>query len=367
MAHRTPLALGAVALLALTVVAHGQTAERPRTRPSMPTAPAATQPATTEPAAISDADRKRAIEVVHRAVKAMGGKDALAKIKSSHMQAEVTVPMAQGPMTFDTFWARPNKAIVRQSVDTPMGNVRIEQGTDGTIGWSHNSMEGVYRLLSDAETKQLQRDANRQLTLGEMAEEAKNVASIEAAEFDGMPCQKLRFHDEEKIAAYFNDETGLFAGMSMVEKNPMGGEMEQRMMFRDWRKVGNIKLAHLIVMSMPGMEASMKFTKVDLNKVDPAVFTPPDQVKEMIAQRKPTTRPSMVPGTQPAKPARKLNPAMDQIARRIDQMQNVADLVAMRTQLDGMRGLITEEKDLADLEIVLQKIDARIAELEGGG
>ncbi|MHC5113458.1 MAG: hypothetical protein ACYTGP_03400 [Planctomycetota bacterium] len=366
MAHRTPLTLGAVALIGLAAVAHGQ-----ETKPAAPTKePAATQPATTKPA-ITDAERQRAIAVINRAVKAMGGKPAIKKIESSHMQAQVSVPISPEPMIFDTYWHRTGKALVRQNVKTPMGEVLVEQGTDGKVGWSHNSMEGMYRLLSEKEMKQLQRDANRQLTLSEMSEEAGNVASIEAAEFDGMQCQKLRFLDEEAIAAYFSDETGLFAGMSLMEKNPMGAEIEQKMMFRDWKKVGDIRLAHHVVMTMPGMQADMKFTKVEFNKVDPTVFAVPEGVKAQLAGKDtPTTRPAGPATTAPDlgddDKAPKLSAQMQAVVDRIAKIDDAGQLQMMAGFLEAQRASLSPEEQ-KELDFVLEKINARVAELEGDG
>src|SRR5690349_17398005 len=68
--------------------------------------------------------------------KAIGGRDAVAKLQSIHMVGAMA--MAGQTADFESFTARPNKSFTKVSIQ----GMDIMQGFDGEVGWSMNPMQG---------------------------------------------------------------------------------------------------------------------------------------------------------------------------------------------------------------------------------
>ena len=87
----------------------------------------------------------------------------------------------------ELFAAKPNKSLLRISL---AGIGDIEEGFDGTIGWSLSPMTGP-ALAQGTELEQKRFDAD---FYSELHDDARyeSMTTVEKTDFDGRPCYKVR-------------------------------------------------------------------------------------------------------------------------------------------------------------------------------
>ena len=94
-----------------------------------PVAPKADTPAATTPAK----NLPKAIDIVHAAQDAMGGKKKFEAIESTAIRGQMDSPM--GPITMDLKSAKPNRFLMKQGI---AGMGENTMGSDGTTAWVNN-------------------------------------------------------------------------------------------------------------------------------------------------------------------------------------------------------------------------------------
>src|SRR5574339_831898 len=92
----------------------------------------------TRPPAVQEA-LPSARQIVDRHVAAIGGRAAIMAHTSSHATGTISIPSAglSGPL--EVFAARPDKSLLKMSLG---GLGDLQEGFDGTIGWSISAMTG---------------------------------------------------------------------------------------------------------------------------------------------------------------------------------------------------------------------------------
>src|SRR5262249_16636549 len=93
-------------------------------------------------------------QVLERYIRALGGEQALSKVKTRKRSGEVQVAGLRG--TFEIYEAAPNKQLLAGSLPPPAGSVT--QAFDGSIGWVKNQ-NGVFEM-SGAGLAQTKQEAN---------------------------------------------------------------------------------------------------------------------------------------------------------------------------------------------------------------
>ena len=215
-------------------------------------------------------------------LEAMGGKDAFDKIKSTHVKSKVETQM--GNVEMESRFMPPDRFLMEQSVP---GMGRIRMGSDGEVGWMHNPMMG-YDLIPKEQLEGMGRQANMHMMLLQMDDEYEKMETVGTADFQGNACYKVKLAAEENDGqqhVFINRETKLAEGME-IEQRQMGRAMTVRMIFDDWKDVGDVKLFHKLHIEQQGQRQTMEFTSIELNSVDEAVFELPEQVRELVRQNR---------------------------------------------------------------------------------
>jgi len=222
--------------------------------------------------------------IVAKSIDAMGGKKALEAIKSMTMNASIASPMGEIPMQL--FWARPNRVLVKQTIPN---YGELVEAFDGQVGWRSVLMTEGYQLLDELECEQLKNQANTHLTLLEIERECETIETVGDVQFDGRACRKVRFEDRDEpkapeVFGLFDAETHLMIGMEMVERTP-GIPLTVTFRFKDWKKTDAVTFFREMHMSQRGVQATMKYTDIGLNNVDPNTFRMPEAVKKLVEEK----------------------------------------------------------------------------------
>ncbi len=218
------------------------------------------------------------------AVKSIGGREALDKVKTLHTIMTMTV--MGSTITMDAKWARDGGRLT--STKSPFGD--SEMGTDGETAWM--MMPGDrYIIIDDAQAEQLDGQASMHMNMLDPKEIGKNMDTMEVVgreEFKGRMCYKLRFEPKETEGhgfMFFDASDGRPIGMRQTEQSPMG-EQTTTITLSDWKPVEGVEFFHTMKIespAMPGGSVDMIVTTLVVNKVDADAFALPEQVKELAA------------------------------------------------------------------------------------
>ena len=269
---RRGLALPVVALLAaLTPVpARAQGAEAPA-RPAAPRPPASQ-------AARADVALPTARAIIDRHIAAIGGRAAVVARTSVHMSGTVSLPSAGMTGSVDVFTAKPDKMLLRITLG---GIGSIEEGFDGTVGWSLSPMTGP-TLVQGKELDEKRFDSD---FLADLHADARyeSMTTVEKTDFEGRPCYKVRLvrHGGGEDFEFYEVASGLKAGGVATRESPMG-PIEAKTIETDYRRFGPLLQATTLKSTTIGIEQVFTLTAIEYDKVDPATFATPAAIKALL-------------------------------------------------------------------------------------
>jgi hypothetical protein len=235
-------------------------------------------PAPSRPAA-SPAAKKLppARQVLDRHLAAIGGRAAV--LSHSSMRAAGSVQVASAGLTGDLemFAAKPNKRVLKFVLP---GIGEIQEGFDGTIGWSISALTGP----SLTQGKALEERRHDSDFYGELRPDDRyqSLTTVELTTFDGRPCYKVSLVRKGggEDFEFYDVATGLRAGQSASRETPMG-TVPVTNVESDYRKFGNLLLATTIKQTAMGVETVMTVTSVEFDKVPESAFEPPAAIKAL--------------------------------------------------------------------------------------
>ena len=243
-----------------------QPAPRPR-----PATPPAAKPAA--PAALPAART-----IIDRHITAVGGRKAIMARNSMH--ATGTVSIASQGMTgpVEVFAAKPNKMLQRLTI-TGIG--QIEEGFDGTVGWSMSPLTGP-SLAQGAELEQKRFDADFYSELHEPTR-YESMSTVEKTTFEGRPCYKVRLvrRGGGEEFEFYDVETGLKAGGITTRESPMG-PITATTVEGGYKRFGALLQATTLTSTAMGLQQSVTLTTVEFDTVKPSVFDAPAAIKALV-------------------------------------------------------------------------------------
>jgi hypothetical protein len=225
-------------------------------------------------------------EIIDKFVRAIGGRSAILKHKSSYAKAHYEMP-GQMSAEMEVFSAAPNKLLVKISIP---GAGDIKTGFDGKVGWDLNPMAGA-SLHKGKRLEQTRRQAD---FYGDLHEE-KNFQSIETVgleDFEGTKCYKLRLTTSsgDTYLEFFDAKSFLLVGRVGTAETG-AGPAEVRSVVADYKKFGDLlvpgKSTSKGVIAGQAFEEIITVTTIQYDSVDPAVFELPDQIKELLGSQAP--------------------------------------------------------------------------------
>ena len=224
-----------------------------------------------EPAAAPAGGLPKAEEILAKYTQAVGGKEAVEKIKTRVIKG-VSVSGNNQNFPLEINFAAPDK----YTLDVALPQTPTTQKYNGAAGWLKNSREDramdsvdLARARSLAASLEILQPKEPYPRLGVGVPE--KVGDREAYVLRGS------LPDKRRVRYYFDKETGLLLRRVVQTETVIGVDPEQTD-YEDYRAVDGVKVAHTIrtIYLDTNYNSTRKFTEVKHNaKVDDAAFTMP--------------------------------------------------------------------------------------------
>lgn len=213
-------------------------------------------------------------KILDRYVQAIGGRAALARVKTRVIKASFVLNDAtQG--TLIVYAKVPNKRMA--TVFDPDGHPINEYGFDGSVGWNQNS-EGGFYAVSGQLLGSMRRDAEfyREINLKTLYPKMMVIGNEKIADHETYVIQAMPDNGAaEKM--YFDVQTGLLVRRDEDVEFPQGSA-ELKIYFEDYKEVDGINLPFSITRFGPNGRTLTRITEVKQNvAIDDKKFNQPKQ------------------------------------------------------------------------------------------
>lgn len=217
-------------------------------------------------------------DVIERHIKAIGGREVLMAQSSRRVSGTISMPSNGMTGSFETFEAKPNKAVMRMTL---AGIGEISEGFDGEIAWSVSPVTGPTLLEGrQLEEKKLDTDFYGDL---HMDRRYASMRTVERVEFDGRPCYKIQLvrRDGGEDVQFYDVATGLRAGSIVNRETPLGS-MTATIVEADYKRFGKVLYPTKLTNTAMNVQQILTVMNVQFDSVDPAAFEPPAVIKALI-------------------------------------------------------------------------------------
>jgi len=215
-----------------------------------------------------------------KAVEALGGEEALAKVKSIYAEVLVQLPEA-GTIRREISFRGAQPFVVEDGAEFVMVEKRaggeIVSGCDGETAWRVTG-DGKAYIVKGRSTIELDTNANfhNVTRLFERQYPERRVEGVE--QFDGRECYKVLLEAFRRLPArhvFFDRATGLLVGSR-------AGVIATY--YREWKSVKGLQFATEVT-TQSGNEPPVvaKLVEIKLDKVRSGAFKLPREVKKLIA------------------------------------------------------------------------------------
>lgn len=221
-----------------------------------------------------------AAELVAKHVAAIGGKDALAKIKSMEQKGTMEIPTMGLNATVEGVMASPSRMVSKQTIP---GIGEIAGGFDGTTGWSMNPMQGP-RVLAGAELEQAKEQADFEGNMTYALDRYSSVETVGLVDFANEKAYKVKFVRKgsgRETITYFSQATGLAIGGEMTQDSEMG-KIQLTSVSSDYKDFSGIKMATRTEVTMGPTKIITTIQDVKFNTAPATAFELPAQVKALV-------------------------------------------------------------------------------------
>lgn len=221
-------------------------------------------------------------ELIAKFVTLTNGPAVLAKHTSVRTKGKFEVAAAGVSADLEISQARPNKSMLR--IDLP-GMGQLEEGFDGTTGWSINPMQGP-RIKSGKELDAIREESS----FGTSSRQGPNVTSaetVEKTEMNGEPCYKVKLVWKSGRETYdcYSVASGLLVASLGKQESAMG-TAEVVNLLSDYKDFGGQKVATRLTQQAMGQEQVLRINSVEYDAADAATFQMPAAIKAL-AEKKP--------------------------------------------------------------------------------
>ncbi len=222
-----------------------------------------------------------ATEVIAKYVDAIGGKDAILKMKSVTQKQVMEIPAAGLTAEMEVHAAAPNKMSARTTLP---GIGEMLQGFDGTTGWDINPMQGA-RVLSGEELAQTADNSDFYGSRLFPADKFKSMETLEQTDFNGEKAYKVRMvrTSGDTLTFFFSSSSALLIGTEAAQTNQMGRMVIQTKLSQ-YVTVDGIKFPTRTEVQV-GPNSIITTTKETvINAVPATAFDVPAAVKAMVGK-----------------------------------------------------------------------------------
>ena len=216
-------------------------------------------------------------EVLERYAKAIGGKDVFTKHRSQHAKGTVQMPAQGVNGKMDVYAARPNKLLMKMSIP---GVGDFNTGYDGKVAWMSSVLTGPM-LLEGKMGEQVATQADFDHTLHDPADYTK-MEILGVKNFNDEDCYELSLVHKTGFESteYFSQKTGLQRGFVATQESPLG-PVKSTTLITDYKQFGDLLMPSRISQKAAGVETIMTMDEMVFDKVDPALFELPADVKAL--------------------------------------------------------------------------------------
>lgn len=236
---------------------------------------ATSAPAPAKPAMNAD-------ELVEKHLAAIGGREALKKLESRVATGTISMSVQgntiSGPAEMTA--KAPNKSRTYFKLDLSgmgAGEVVVDQRCDGKSAWVSNSMQGD-RDITGSQLQALLNSVFPSPLLDYKAAGA-TLEVVGQQTVAGRPAHVLQFTPKSGAPAKVHVDAETFLAVRIVsalDVPEMGGAVEQRTEFDDYRAVDGVKVPFTLRITTGMQEFAITLTKVEHNKpIDDAIFAKP--------------------------------------------------------------------------------------------
>lgn len=205
-------------------------------------------------------------DILKKMIDAEGGRKVLEGIKDRTISGEMELTQMGLSGTITMYLKEPDKS--RQDIEV-MGMV-ITNAYDGEMAWMINPQTGSSEELPEEQAAESRRGALSQgnsLMLNPEKFGAKfTFKSKEKVDDKDCLVLLLTHGDGHEVTIYVDAKTYLTYKTVQITSGQMGGEVEQEMIFTDYKKVDGLNFAHTFTILQDGEEfAIMTATEVKIN------------------------------------------------------------------------------------------------------
>ena len=216
--------------------------------------------------------------VMDRFAQAIGGKAAMDAKRSMVVKGtmEMTAMGLKGAVTIHK--AAPNLSLTE--VELP-GIGKMLEGFDGSVAWSFSAIQGP-QIKTGTEHDFAAQEAR--FNTQAWKDLYKSMENLGVESVDGEPCYHLKVtpHKGPESQQYFSVASGLLVKMSMKLQTAMG-EMPVESRTQDYRKVGDVLVAHKKGQQIAGQTIVLTFQSVAWDQpLAKSLFDPPAEVKALM-------------------------------------------------------------------------------------
>jgi hypothetical protein len=224
-------------------------------------------------AAPVDAQEADPRAIIERSLKAIGGREELARVRSIYAFADCTGP--GGKYSTELYSATGLRLVFKQ---VKQGGATFIGYTNGEEYWTKDKMGEV--SLEDKNAAFSWRSHEFQWLAFGLLERFRDPSFAGEEEFNGRRAFKLRLTDElgQPAHFFFDKESGLMLGFTVL--NPFERRRPEtiRIVFNEWKQVGKIKLPSKVTATDKQEDYVLSFKEIALNRLDEKIFSVPVQV-----------------------------------------------------------------------------------------
>lgn len=217
-------------------------------------------------------------EVVDRYVKAIGGKAAVTKYKSTRVVGTFSVPAQGLSGTLEVLSAAPDRFLMRVTLP---GVGAIANGFDGKVAWLMDPMMGPMLLEGEA-LAQMKVDADYDGALHN-DENCKSLETVARTVFEGTPVYEVRVERQSggEDFEFYDVASRLLVGSTGRRTLPMG-TFDVTNVLSGYKDFGGLRLATRWSQRLMGIEQVMTIGSVEFDTVDASAFALPPQIKALV-------------------------------------------------------------------------------------
>ena len=209
--------------------------------------------------------------VLQRALKAMGGAEARARIDSTRATAKISV--GQTSSSYEILTRRPGAFLVRQKIQG-LGDMQI--GCDGTTAWRSDPPDGRLTPMPLKQAAESLQSFDFQALLRDMDKRFPGATLGEPKEIEERLCDHVELSDgSNRISAYFDPDTGLLRAFDV--KGQDSRPMLRRVTIESWSDPGTseFRWARSLRIKQPGASLKAEYRSVTFNDVAESNFELP--------------------------------------------------------------------------------------------